>query len=154
MGSNLIKTMGESFKLFVGNLSYDATEDDVRKAFDKFQPSDVIIITDRETGKPRGFGFVTFSNSSDAEQAKSEMNGSDLMGRPLTVNDASAKKQGGGGPRNFNRYNDGGNFRGNYNNRQFDNYQGGGGYNGGGYNGGGYQRNQGGYANQGNWDNY
>jgi len=142
--------MSEGCKLFVGNLSYDASEEDVRKAFQSFQPSEVIIITDRETGRPRGFGFVTLPED-QAEAAKSEMNGFSLLGRNLTVNDA-AKKSGGGG---------GGGYRGgDRGDRGYQNRSGGynqGGYNQGGYGGGGYQqRDQGGYGggyNRG-YDNY
>jgi RNA recognition motif-containing protein len=146
--------MSDGNKLFVGNLSYDATDEDIRKAFAKFQPSDVIIITDRETGRPRGFGFVTLTNESDAEAAKQEMNGFNLLGRPLTVNDASAKKSGGGGggggPRRdggFRNY-QGDGYQGGY--QQRDNYRSGGG-------GGGYQsydnQNGGGYYQQRNYGN-
>jgi len=128
-------------KLFVGNLSYDATEDDIRKVFDEFEPSDVIIITDRDTGRPRGFGFVTFSKESDMNAAKEKLNGHNLMGRELTVNSAAAKKQrseGGGGYQSR-----GG---GGYQSRD-NSYGGGGGRNYGGNGGGGYGGGQqGGYG--------
>jgi len=128
--------MSDGNKLFVGNLSYDASEEDLRNAFKKFQPTDVVIITDRETGRPRGFGFVTLGNSADADAAKDEMNGVELCGRPLTVNEASKKTGGGGGGR-------GGGYGGN---RSYGGDRGYGGRSGGGYQQGGYQ--QGGYGDQ------
>jgi len=141
-------------KIFVGNLSYDATEEDVRDAFKKFDPSEVIIITDRETGRPRGFGFVTFSKESDMEAAKTEMNGHQLLGRDLTVNSAAAKKQRSeGGQQRRGGYPSRDNYGGGGGRQYNDNYNGGGGYgggqgggHGGGY-GGGYQ--QGGRGGQG-----
>jgi len=128
--------MSDGCKLFVGNLSYDATEDQVRDAFQQYQPTDVIIITDRETGRPRGFGFVTLATEKDAEAAKNAMNGFNLLDRPLTVNEASKKTGGGGGGR-------GGGYGGN---RSYGGDRGYGGRSGGGYQQGGYQ--QGGYGDQ------
>merc|ERR1739838_1046075 len=136
-------------KIFVGNLSYDATEEDVRDAFKKFDPSEVIIITDRETGRPRGFGFVTFSKESDMGAAKTEMNGHQLLGRDLTVNSAAAKKQRSEGGQ---RGGHGGGYGGGY-------QQGGRGGQGGGYGGGNYGGDNGyngggGQRGGGNWENY
>jgi len=148
--------MGENNKLFVGNLSYDATDEDVRKAFEKYQPADVIIITDRDTGRPRGFGFVTLYNESDAELAKKEMNGFNLMGRPLTVNEASAKRSGGGGgggprggQRSYGHRDD--NFGNNYGRNHHDS----GGYREQRhYNDNGYYQDGGNYRGGNNWENY
>ena len=76
-------------KLYVGNLSYDATTDSLRTAFDPFgEITDAIVLTDRETGRSRGFGFVTFSEAEDGDKAIAEMDSKDLDGRPLKVNEA------------------------------------------------------------------
>lgn len=89
-----------SKKLFVGSLSWETSEAELRLAFEKFgQVDEVKIITDRETGKPRGFGFVTLADSAAADRAVSEMNGAELGGRTLSVNEARerAPREGGGG---------------------------------------------------------
>ena len=85
-------------KIFVGNLSYSTTEDEIRNAFSAFGAVDrVSVITDRDTGQARGFAFVEMSNGSEAESAMSALNGSELNGRKLNVNEARPKPQGGGG---------------------------------------------------------
>ena len=76
-------------KLYVGNLSYDATTDSLRTAFEPFgEITDAIVLTDRETGRSRGFGFVTFSEAEDGDKAIAEMDSKELDGRPLKVNEA------------------------------------------------------------------
>lgn len=113
-----------SKKLFVGGISWGTTEDGLRSAFEQYgDVEDVKIITDRETGRSRGFGFVTFVNGQDADTAIDNMNGSELDGRQLNVNEARERAPRGGGG--------GGGGRGGYGNRG-----GGGGY--GGNSGGGY----------------
>ena len=84
-------------KLYVGNLSYDATEDDLREAFgrDGRQIQEVAIVMDRETGRPRGFAFVTMASSEDAQGAISALDGQMLKGRNIKVNEA--QDRGGGG---------------------------------------------------------
>jgi cold-inducible RNA-binding protein len=87
-------------KVFVGGLSWNTNDDGLRNAFEKFgDVSEVRVITDRETGRSRGFGFVTFENSDSASKAINEMNGKDLDGRTIKVNEAEEKPQGsrGGG---------------------------------------------------------
>ena len=85
-------------KLFVGGLSWNTDEHGLRSAFEKFGAVDEAkVISDRETGRSRGFGFVTFSNSDDAQKAMSEMDGTELDGRNLKVNIAEDKPRGGGG---------------------------------------------------------
>lgn len=85
-------------KIFVGNLSYSTTEDDLRNAFAAHGAVDrVSIITDRDTGQPRGFAFVEMPNRAEAESAMSALNGSELGGRKLNVNEARPKPQGSGG---------------------------------------------------------
>lgn len=90
-------------KLYVGNLSFKTTEADLRDAFAQFGTvTDVYVANDRETGRPRGFAFVTFSSDTESQAAIEKMNGADLDGRPLTVNEAKPKESsGGGGGRSF-----------------------------------------------------
>ena len=88
--------------IFVGNLSFDATEQAVRTMFEAYGNVDrVSIITDRDTGRAKGFGFVEMSANSDADRAIAELNGRDLDGRALNVNEArpKAERSSGGGPR-------------------------------------------------------
>lgn len=77
-------------RLFVGNLSFGVTEDQLRTLFEEGgrQVSSVSIVVDRDTGRPRGFGFVDMASDSDAEAAIKSLNGRDLGGRALTVNEA------------------------------------------------------------------
>src|SRR6204780_1817332 len=94
--------------IFVGNLSFTATEDAVRAMFEAYGPVDrVSIVTDRDTGQPKGFGFVEMTNDAEAEKAISELNGTELNGRALTINEARPKTErsgGGGGGRRNNRW--------------------------------------------------
>jgi cold-inducible RNA-binding protein len=95
--------------IFVGNLSFTATEDGVRSMFEAYGPVDrVSIVTDRDTGQPKGFGFVEMTNDAEAEKAISELNGTELNGRALTINEARPKTErsggGGGGGRRNNRW--------------------------------------------------
>jgi RNA recognition motif-containing protein len=88
-----------SKKLYVGNLAFTATEDDLRNAFAAYTTTSAKIITDRETGRSRGFAFVEVE---DGDKAITEMNGKDLAGRKLTVNEAREReprgpRQGGSG---------------------------------------------------------
>src|SRR4051812_35526427 len=90
-------------KLYVGNMSFKTTEADLRDAFGPFgSVTDVYIANDRETGRPRGFAFVTFATDTESKLAIEKMNGVDLDGRQLTVNEAKPKEaMGGGGGRNY-----------------------------------------------------
>jgi RNA recognition motif-containing protein len=84
-------------KLYVGNLPFSATEDSVRALFAAHGNVDsVALVNDRETGRPRGFGFVEMA-SADAQKAMQSLNGQDFGGRPLKVNEAQDKPRGGGG---------------------------------------------------------
>ena len=84
-------------KLYVGNLPFSATDDSVRALFSKYGTVEkVSLITDRETGRPRGFGFVEMSNA-DASRAMQALNGADFDGRPLKVNEAQDRERSGGG---------------------------------------------------------
>ncbi len=85
-------------RLYVGNLSYDSTEDSIRAAFSASGTvSDVHIMNDRETGRPRGFGFVEMSSDSEARAAIEAMDGADLDGRSIKVNEAKEREARGGG---------------------------------------------------------
>lgn len=90
-----------SKKLFVGGLSWGTSEDTLYSSFEQFgQLEEAKIITDRETGRSRGFGFVTFVNDDDAQKAIESMNGAELDGRNLNVNEArerAPRRNGGGG---------------------------------------------------------
>ena len=82
--------------IFVGNLSFGATEDAVRSLFAAYGTVDrVNLITDRDTGQARGFGFVEMSNSNEAGRAIAELNGRELNGRALNVNEARPKAESG-----------------------------------------------------------
>ena len=84
--------------IFVGNLSYQTTQDELQAAFGQFGNVErVQIITDRATGQPRGFAFVEMTDQTEAENAIAQMNGAELNGRALNVNIARPKDSGGGG---------------------------------------------------------
>ena len=93
-----------STKLYVGNLSYDTTENDLQDAFGAHGTVvEVNIIQDNQTGRPRGFGFVTMEDANAAQAAIAALNGTQLGGRALTVNEArpQASRPGGGGGGGF-----------------------------------------------------
>lgn len=98
-------------KMYVGNLSYDATDSDIRELFEAHGTvSDVFIVKDRESGRPRGFAFVSMGTAEEMNAAIEGLNGEEFLGRALTINEARPREerpQGGGG------YNGGG--RGGYN---------------------------------------
>ncbi len=116
-------------RLYVGNLPYSVTELDLRDLFSGLGTvTDAKIITDRETGRPRGFGFVEMATDEEARKAIEELNGRDVQGRQVAVKEAEDRRSGGGGG--------GGGFGGGG--------RGGGG--GGGYGGGGRGGGGGGYG--------
>jgi RNA recognition motif-containing protein len=90
-------------RLYVGNLSYSTTEDKLRAAFEPYGTvASATIMLDRMSGRSRGFGFVEYANEADAKKAIEALNGADVDGRSLTVNEARAREEGGrsgGGPR-------------------------------------------------------
>ena len=93
-------------KLFVGNLSWGLSENDLYNLFSSYgQIDECRLILDRETGRSRGFGFVTFNSADAAKAAEAELNGKEVDGRPLKVNEANEMKPrtGGGGFRRNNR---------------------------------------------------
>ncbi|PCH43975.1 RNA-binding domain-containing protein [Wolfiporia cocos MD-104 SS10] len=121
-----------SAKVYVGNLSWNTTDDSLRQAFSAYgNILDSIVMRDRDTGRSRGFGFVTYSSGLEAQSAISSLNEQELDGRRIKVNLANARGSGGGG--------------GGYGGQSGYSGGGGGGY-GGGYGGGGYGGAQGGYG--------
>jgi cold-inducible RNA-binding protein len=85
-------------KLFVGGLSWDTTDDGLRQAFVSYgEITEAKVITDRDTGRSRGFGFVTFAQDEDAKKAISQMDGTSLDGKTIKVNEAQEKSPRGGG---------------------------------------------------------
>jgi cold-inducible RNA-binding protein len=124
-------------KLYVGNLSFNTTENDLQDLFATVGPvQEVLLMQDRVTGKSRGFGFVTMSDSADATNAISQFNGKTVEGRALTVNEARPREErsgGGGGGGGSRSYGGGG-----------GGYGGGGGGGGGGRSGGGDRGDRGG----------
>lgn len=89
-------------KLFVGNLSFNTTSADLESLFS--QAGSVVsanIITDKFTGRSRGFGFVEMANNDEAQAAIERFNGAEVQGRPLTVNEAKPQERSGGGGRSF-----------------------------------------------------
>ena len=86
------------FKLFIGNLDYATTDQDLRETFGRFgHVVDAIVITDRETSRSRGFGFVEFSAEAEAQRATQELDGTQLNGRAMNVSAARERSRGGGG---------------------------------------------------------
>jgi cold-inducible RNA-binding protein len=84
--------------IFVGNLSYQTTQEDLHAAFAQYGNVErVNIVTDRDTGQPRGFAFVEMTEKRDAETAIAQLNGAELNGRAINVNEARPKPTGGGG---------------------------------------------------------
>ncbi len=87
-----------SKKLYVGNLPFSSTEEDLRDVFGRHGAiASVNVITDRETGRPRGFAFVEMEDASAADDAIRALDGSDLGGRSIRVNEAQDRRRGGGG---------------------------------------------------------
>jgi cold-inducible RNA-binding protein len=129
------RTVGN--RLFVGNLSFSTSQETVEAAFAAVgEVREVALPTDRETGRPRGFAFVTMADSQGAQNAISQLNGSELDGRQIRVDEAQERSGGGGG---FRGGGGGGGFRG------------GGGGGGGGYGGG---RKSGGGSRRGSRDRF
>jgi RNA recognition motif-containing protein len=81
-------------KLYVGNLSFETTENDLQDLFEQHgKVTDVALINDRDTGRSRGFGFVTMTDATEANAAMTAFNGKEVNGRTLTVNEARAREE-------------------------------------------------------------
>ena len=101
--------------IYVGNLSRQTTEDDLRQAFETFgQVESVNIIKDRFSGESRGFGFVAMPSKQEAQKAIEEMNGKDLMGRAVNVNEARPRTENRGGRGGYGGGRGGRNGKGGY----------------------------------------
>jgi len=99
-----------STKLFVGNLSFNTTENDLQDAFAAHgSVTEANLMVDRATGRPRGFAFVTMSSPEEAQKAIAALNGADLDGRSLTVNEARPREERAGGGGGFRGGREGGN---------------------------------------------
>jgi len=97
--------------IFVGNLDFSATDSSVRAMFEQYGTVDrVNLVTDRDTGRSRGFAFVEMSNTEEADRAIAALNGADFEGRALNVNEARPKVQSGGGRGNSGGRGNGGGF--------------------------------------------
>ncbi len=97
-------------KIYIGNMSYETTEDQVRQAFKRFgEVTSVNLISDRDTGRPKGFGFVEMSKDEEARAAIAGLNSTDIGGRTVNVNEARPREGGTGG----------GGGRGNHSNRSW-----------------------------------
>lgn len=84
--------------IYVGNLSFDTTEDELREAFETYgEVTSASVITDKFSGRSRGFGFVEMANTAEANAAIAALNGKELAGRTLNVNEARPRTEGGGG---------------------------------------------------------
>lgn len=84
-------------RLYVGNLSFNTTELELRETFSQYGTvAEAKLVTERETGRPRGFAFVEMGSEQDAQRAIDELNGRELDGRALTVNEARERTGGGG----------------------------------------------------------
>src|SRR5215510_14862834 len=101
-------------RLYVGNLPYDTDEQQLRDLFGQGGRTvrEVKLVTDRETGRPRGFGFVEMGTQEEADSAIRALNGQNFGGRPLTVNEAREREGGGGGGGGRGAYRGGGGGRG------------------------------------------
>ncbi|MCB1064096.1 MAG: RNA-binding protein [Verrucomicrobiae bacterium] len=87
-------------KLYIGNLSYDTGEAELREALTEFEPiMEIYFPMDRESGRPRGFAFVTLADREKGEAAMEALDGKEIAGRRLKVNEAEDRRQGGGAPR-------------------------------------------------------
>lgn len=81
-------------KLYIGNLNFDTTDEELERAFSEFgEVVSAVVVKDRVSGRSRGFGFVEFTEEQSAQDAKAAMNGKDLSGRPLRVDEAREQRR-------------------------------------------------------------
>ncbi|MFH1811865.1 MAG: RNA-binding protein [Pseudomonadota bacterium] len=94
-----------SKKLYVGGLAWATNDSGLRQAFEQFgEVSEAVVVMDRETGRSRGFGFVTYNDDGSANEAMEQMNGTALDGRTIKVNEANARPPRGNNDRNESRW--------------------------------------------------
>ncbi len=137
-------------KMYVGNLPYETTEDNIRTLFSAHgQVNDIAVVMDRETGRPRGFAFVTMNDKDGMEAAIRELDGQDFNGRQLKINEARPRENRSGGGGGGGSGGGGGGYRGNSGGGG-----GGGDYGGGGGGGGDYGGGGGGYGGGGGGGGY
>jgi RNA recognition motif-containing protein len=100
------RTVQMGSKLYVGNLSFDVTEEDLRKTFsaDGRGVTEIAVVTDRDTGRPRGFAFVTMASNADAQAAISALDGVAMLGRNLKVSEAQERPARNGGGNRARRF--------------------------------------------------
>ena len=99
-------------KIYIGNFSFNMTEQELKSLFEPYGAVEsATLVTDRDTGRSRGFGFVSMTNDEEAEKAMAALNGRDSGGRALTVNEAKPQAPRGGGFRDGGGGGRGGNFR-------------------------------------------
>ena len=131
-------------KLFVGGLAWATSDESLRAAFEEFGTvTDAKVILDRDSGRSRGFGFVTMSSDEEASAAQQGLDGQEIDGRAVRVNEAQERRGGGGGGGGRRGGGGGGGYRGGGGG---GGYRGGGGGGGGGYGGGGGRGGGGGYG--------
>jgi len=98
MGECLFQAIAMAKRLYVGNLAYSVTSDELKELFEQYgKVTSAQVLNDRETGRSRGFGFVEMDNDAEAETAIEHLDGNDHLGRRLTVNEARPRTPGGGG---------------------------------------------------------
>jgi RNA recognition motif-containing protein len=132
MVESLFQASAMAKRLYVGNLSYSVTSENLQELFEQYGTvASAQVLSDRETGRSRGFGFVEMDNDAEAEAAIENLDGNEHEGRRLTVNEARPRTPGGGGPRG------GSGGRSNYGGSGGGGYGRGGSYSEGNY-GGGY----------------
>jgi RNA recognition motif-containing protein len=140
-------------RLYVGNLSYNVTEPELREAFGEGGRNvvEVKIVMDRETGRPRGFAFVEMGSPEDASAVIETLNGRDIQGRPISVSEARERTPRAGGGGGGGGWSGGGGGGGGYGGGGGGRGGGGGGYGGGGGGGGGREGGRGGRGRRGDW---
>lgn len=101
--------------IYVGNLPYSVTSDELREVFEQYgEVRSAVVITDRYTGRSRGFGFVEMTDNAEADKAIEDLNGSNLGGRNIVVNETRPREERSGGRRGGQRGGSGGGWRGGY----------------------------------------
>jgi RNA recognition motif-containing protein len=110
---SLLRAIAMAKRLYVGNLKYTVTSDQLNELFEQFGTvTSAQVLSDRDTGRSRGFGFVEMANDDEAQSAIEALDGRDHDGRRLTVNEARPRTSGGGGGGGYRGGGEGGGYRG------------------------------------------